>query len=592
MAYYKFLCKAWLVLCFSNTIVNKANAQFEAAYKVNYPERYYTLFVLSETYEKSKQNKPKKSFENLVELAKKNNDNRGLWLAEFYDLKYKIINGFDDDPTIKKRFEALIQSAQKQGFKNLEAYCILHQGHYYFVTKKIFGVGFKYYLQAYDLYKNISEGDFFEKQYALNTYATAHYRFGDYKKALPLATMAAKTPTKMMIGVLYNYDLLGAIYKNLQNYDSARFWYSKCFDAISYKDAPTYLPVWVGIANSNIGETYILENKYDSAMPFLIKAIPSLVQLDLGNCTAANYAKIAKIQLYKKQYTALDSTLPLIKQYMRNQGKDADINTIYNYFGLQLQYNKAINNTNEAYAVLDSFLFYKDSLAHKFDKNLQTTAQLDFETEKSKLKEDLLQSQLKISTLTRNALIILSILAIAIFILLYNRSQLKTKHKQKLLEDEKNAATIELKKAATQLEIFKQNIVEKNIIIEKFTEEIENINKEKGGQLSPQQIDSINELRQFAILTDTDWQNFQQLYEKAYKGFFIKLKAQYTNLTPAETRFIALTQLQLSNKEMAAIMGVSLETIRSVNSRLRKKIGISADVKFNDLLLEANIITT
>ncbi len=48
-------------------------------------------------------------------------------------------------------------------------------------------------------------------------------------------------------------------------------------------------------------------------------------------------------------------------------------------------------------------------------------------------------------------------------------------------------------------------------------------------------------------------------------------------LTPADTRFLVLSKLNLSNKEMAGILVCATDTIRSYKHRLRRRFDLPED---------------
>jgi DNA-directed RNA polymerase specialized sigma24 family protein len=62
------------------------------------------------------------------------------------------------------------------------------------------------------------------------------------------------------------------------------------------------------------------------------------------------------------------------------------------------------------------------------------------------------------------------------------------------------------------------------------------------------------------------------MFEKVHPGFLQRLSANYTDLTPAETRFLVFLKLELDPKEMASMLGVSAEAIRSIRFRVKKKL--------------------
>ena len=76
------------------------------------------------------------------------------------------------------------------------------------------------------------------------------------------------------------------------------------------------------------------------------------------------------------------------------------------------------------------------------------------------------------------------------------------------------------------------------------------------------------------MLTDDDWKNFVRLFDTVHEGFLNRLKEKLPGLSPAETRFVALSKLRLNNKEMAAMLGVSTDAIRQTRSRLKRKLNL------------------
>ncbi|MGH2644361.1 MAG: helix-turn-helix transcriptional regulator, partial [Chitinophagaceae bacterium] len=112
---------------------------------------------------------------------------------------------------------------------------------------------------------------------------------------------------------------------------------------------------------------------------------------------------------------------------------------------------------------------------------------------------------------------------------------------------------------------FSKNIAEKVKLIETLQAKID-------GQADDTMV---RDLHNFTILTDDDWRNFKESFEKVYPGYWIRLELKFPNLTLSEKRFMALSRLGMDNKEMAAASGVSPQTIRVLTYRMRKKLFIA-----------------
>ena len=86
------------------------------------------------------------------------------------------------------------------------------------------------------------------------------------------------------------------------------------------------------------------------------------------------------------------------------------------------------------------------------------------------------------------------------------------------------------------------------------------------------------------ILTDLHWREFLSKFNQAHPQFLDKLLTQNASLTKAETRLCCLTYLSLSDKEMAAILGVGTNSIRVTRNRVRKKLQIGTEHDLEQLL--------
>ena len=91
-------------------------------------------------------------------------------------------------------------------------------------------------------------------------------------------------------------------------------------------------------------------------------------------------------------------------------------------------------------------------------------------------------------------------------------------------------------------------------------------------------------LHQAIILTESDWEKFKAQFELHYPDFYIRLHEKLPLLTPSEIRLITLLKLQLSTKAMAAILGVSPQSIIKTRYRLKKKLNIPKDRKLDSAL--------
>ena len=126
--------------------------------------------------------------------------------------------------------------------------------------------------------------------------------------------------------------------------------------------------------------------------------------------------------------------------------------------------------------------------------------------------------------------------------------------------------------------MFTQTLVEKSSLLEQLQEEV----REK--KLTSSQQDLLLELTNLTILTEDDWNRFRSMFEKVYPGFFMKLKNNSPDITVAEQRMAALTRLSLSTKQMAAMLGISVDAVHKSRQRLRNRLRIDTDVNLEEYM--------
>ena len=76
---------------------------------------------------------------------------------------------------------------------------------------------------------------------------------------------------------------------------------------------------------------------------------------------------------------------------------------------------------------------------------------------------------------------------------------------------------------------------------------------------------------------DKDWDDFRIYFEQVHHRFFQELQARFKDLTAKELRLCALMKLNLSSKEIATILGISVNSVKMARYRMRKKIGVNSE---------------
>jgi hypothetical protein len=102
-----------------------------------------------------------------------------------------------------------------------------------------------------------------------------------------------------------------------------------------------------------------------------------------------------------------------------------------------------------------------------------------------------------------------------------------------------------------------------------------------------------HELRNvFRMITDTeqssdDWDRFALYFDQVHNNFLSTLKTKFPQLSPTDLKLCAYLRLNLSSKEIAQLLNISLKGVEVSRYRLRKKLNLPTEINLHDFLIEA-----
>ncbi|TWI98664.1 regulatory LuxR family protein [Mucilaginibacter frigoritolerans] len=84
-----------------------------------------------------------------------------------------------------------------------------------------------------------------------------------------------------------------------------------------------------------------------------------------------------------------------------------------------------------------------------------------------------------------------------------------------------------------------------------------------------------------------DWNHFAIYFDQVHNNFLTTLKNKFPSLSPTDLKLCAYLRLNLSSKEIAQLMNISLKGVEISRYRIRKKLNLSTDINLYDFLIEA-----
>lgn len=89
--------------------------------------------------------------------------------------------------------------------------------------------------------------------------------------------------------------------------------------------------------------------------------------------------------------------------------------------------------------------------------------------------------------------------------------------------------------------------------------------------------------------SDDDWNRFALYFDEVHNNFLATLKTKFPQLSPTDLKLCAYLRLNLTSKEIAQILNISLKGVEVSRYRLRKKLNLSTEVNLYDFLIEVTL---
>jgi tetratricopeptide (TPR) repeat protein/DNA-binding CsgD family transcriptional regulator len=463
-------------------------------------------------------------------------------------------------------FTTALNMASQLEMKESEAEIYNNMGWLYYKQDK-FPQAFEYMIRANNIIQKIGYENYPYASRYLYDLGYIYCDFGNYDKAKLYLTEAIRYPFNNSLYAVRTLNTLGLAYRELKQYDSAILYFTRGLDTARV----IHDIAWTGILSGNLGTVYYFLKQNDEAVP-LLKTDYALSMASKEWTSAANtIVMLADLDLDKHLVQAAALKLEEAREVINKQTDRRP----FVYYALQkarlFKYQKRYDS---AFAYLDTARRVVSKLNQRRDALVFSQAEQKVAVELHLSEIKLLESEKSKMVLVRNFIIVVILLVLIIAAQLIFRQQLKQKKNKELLNN-----------AVRQLHYYIDSVREKNQLINQFKQEIEQLHAQPEQYVVLQEKEEMAaKLKQYSILTENDWNEFRNLFEKVQIGFFSTLKQRFPDLTPSEQRLLALMKLKLSKREMAGMLGIAPDSIKKTRQRIRKKINVIDDVALEELV--------
>jgi len=164
----------------------------------------------------------------------------------------------------------------------------------------------------------------------------------------------------------------------------------------------------------------------------------------------------------------------------------------------------------------------------------------------------------------------------AALLAMQQRQHARAQQTQQLSDDmqQQQAANLDLQQQleANQRELASTTLYvqQKNALLAELQTQIQDLNTQRPSQQPA--LAGIKSILQSSLHLDEDWNRFKLHFEQVHPRFFEDLQARYPALTSHEQRLYSYFHIQLSTKEIAALLNIDPASVRRAKTRLYKKM--------------------
>jgi tetratricopeptide (TPR) repeat protein/DNA-binding CsgD family transcriptional regulator len=379
------------------------------------------------------------------------------------------------------------------------------------------------------------------------------------------------------------YNNLGLNHKYTGETDAAIEYYQKAISLNTelndqYKLALNY---------SNIGNIFAQRAEFNKAKYYYKKSLSAAKISKNTSAESRVINNLGKVSLESKDYQSAITYLQKAYEMSRTSGRlKGELRNVNNLSTAYL----GLGNYKKAYEYSQTARLLTDSIWNKESGERIATLEVKYETEKKENALKLQEEEIKSLNATAENDKLIKIIygggAVAGIVLsgllFFGFRQRMKKNK---IEREKKEEMYKQEILFKQKELTSQtlHLVQKNTFLRELKENLESLKN------SPEKFKI--EFKRIVMLlkkesaTDKDWEVFKSYFSKVHNGFDTKLKNISDAITEKDLRLASFIKMNLSTKEIAAILNVLPESVLTSKYRLKKKLEIDKETDIYNFLM-------
>jgi tetratricopeptide (TPR) repeat protein len=517
-----------------------------------------------------------KSLDDLRKIARELND-PSLECA-IYDMSadyFSVNRGYNAVSTAY--FDKAIAFSEKNNMV-LEAAIYQHRKAVYYYLYKQNAAASRYFLLSEENFHRIG----FERVPDVSIYfletANFYYSLGNYDIARYNLRNALRYYRSTPADKINIINTIGLTYRNDGHLSIAMKYFK---DALTLAKASND-STWMAIAAGNIGSIYFRERDYEKALPLVEADYRQSLKFHQKLNALIALLRLVRINIDENKLNMATGQLQTAHSLLLASKQDALIHWV-KYYELNALLNDRMGNSSQAIAHRIKFERLRDSAARRDNATAIERVKLQWEMERSQAEIKRIRTIAENDAYKLNTIILVLVLLFIISVLIYNHQRLKGLRDRELMAVEKRRVDQDLKNATLALQGYTENLMHKNLLIDQFKTEIEKLQEKYSTADGAELMDKMTHAH---IMTESNWNDFKKLFNRVHSAFFYNLRNRFPHLSATDTRLLALIKLRLNNREMAGMLGITIDGVKKSKQRLRKKMEIKPEAEIETVIAE------
>lgn len=423
----------------------------------------------------------------------------------------------------------------------------------------------------------------------LQLVSTIASRQGRYEEAIQLSKQAIKglVPEKDSTGTLgLAYFSLGNLYARLRKQDSSDLFFEKALAEHLKTNNTTYLPG----AYVSAGDIALRQGNKALSLDYYQKSLQVADRSGNQQSRAASWLALTRWQLrngdiataeaYCQQARTVGATLKDKVFYLKALEQLITLKKQQQDFEAALQYTEEKNRVS-------------DTLYTREKDRMTKSLEAQFRVSEKERELELLRRQKSLSRqlnymLTAGILILL-LGGLTAFLLqrrLIRRDRQLLKANEELGQAREREQELrdqylqhELAYKESQMSALTLQMLQKNELLLEL--------KEKLDRIDASRLDSsIEKIVNQGLNRDKEWADFNLYFESINKHFYSRLRERFPEISANDLKLCALIRLNLSSKDMANILNISPDSVKTARYRLRKKLQLNTEDNLTAFILQ------